>query len=516
MRVPLIPLLALAVLIAQLEIGLRIRAAYEDFRLDRSMSRLEHRKPPPPGQKATLAEMIQLSPEPRIIYELIPNLDVHFVRPVHTNDAGFRSPPVTVEKPPRTMRLVGLGDSIMFGFGVGDDDPFMAALARRLGEREPAWRWESINTAVPGYNTVMEVETLEKKGLAYDPDIVVINFVGGDDALPNFIRRRAEPLSFGRSFLRDFVHDWRAGRLDRDDFALADAPRANLGFVADPALVPPEYRAMVGWDAYRGAMDRLRDLSEMHGFRVVVVGHPAVYPEVKDLSRSLGFPVVDSMRFMRRFMRANGIESDRDPRLIIAPRDSHPTALLHGIIADAIVDGLAESGTLPDTLAVRDPALSELERRRITFWARLRAELTRWRPGFVRYGLTAEPVVRAAANGGVADLELAIDPGAMQLRVDLRFAHRRRARTVARDAESCEAVRRAIQDGVGAQLTVRPLEGDRMSLVGVARPFDLGAEAAWPGAFAWTSRAVAQLSEAVPRLEKCSVDARPEVGESPP
>ncbi len=516
MRAPLIALAAVAALIGQLEVGLRIRAAYEDLRLDRSMSRLEQRKPPPPGQKVTLAEMIQLSPDPRIIYELIPNLAVHFVRPVHTNGAGFRSPAVTVEKPPRTMRLLGLGDSIMFGYGVGDDDPFMAALARKLGEREPAWRWESINTAVPGYNTVMEVETLEKKGLAYAPDIVVINFVGGDDALPNFIRKRAEPLAFGRSFLRDFVHDWRAGRLDRDDFALADAPRANLGFVADPALVPPEYRAMVGWDAYRGAMERLRDLSEAHGFRVVVVGHPAVYPEVKNLSRSLGFPVVESMRFMRRFMRVNGIESDRDPRLIIAPRDSHPTALLHGIIADAIVDGLAESGTLGDTLAVRDPALADLERRRITFWSRLRSELMRRRPGFVRYGLTAEPVLRAAANGGVADLELAIDRGATQLRVGLRFAHQRRALTIARDAESCEAVRSALQDGIGAQLTVRPLDGDRVSLIGVARPFDLGDEAAWPDALDWTNRAALQLTEAVPRLERCSVGAKPDAAEIAP
>lgn len=498
---------ALAVLAwaAQIEVGLRIRAAYEDLRLDRSLSRLEQRKPPPAGQKVTLAEMIQLSPDPRIIYELIPNLDVHFVRPVHTNSAGFRSPEAAVQKPARTIRLVGLGDSIMFGFGVGDDDPFMAALARDLQALEPSWDWESINTAVPGYNTVMEVETLEKKALAYDPDIVIVNFVGGDDALPNFIRKRSRPLAFGRSFLADFVRDWRTGRLARDDFALADAPRAEVGFVADPDQVPPEYRDMVGWDAYQRAMERLRDLSEVHGFRVVVVGHPAVYTQVKELSRSLGFPVVDSMRFMRRYMRANGIESDRDPRLIVAPRDSHPTALLHGIIAEAVVDGLGTNGVLADTLAVRNPALSEIERRRIAFWNRLRWDLTRARPGFVRFGLSGDPVLRASANGGVADLELAIDRNGAQLRVGLRLEHYRRAGAGGGTAEPCDAVRNSLERGLGATLAVRSVDSDRASLLSVSRPFSLGDDAQWAEGLAWMSSAAMQLTQAVPRLEKCAL-----------
>jgi hypothetical protein len=501
--------IALAGLVAHLEVGLRIRAAYEDFRLDRSMGRLEQRKPPPPGQKVTLAEMIQLSPNPRIIYELIPNLAVQLVRPVHTNGAGFRSPDVSIQKPPESIRLVGLGDSIMFGLGVGDGDPFMAALARKLGERQPRWLWESINTAVPGYNTVMEVETLASKGLAYAPDIVMINFVGGDDALPNFIRKRSQPLAFGRCFLHDFAHAWRTGRLDRDDFALADAPRADVGFVADPEKVPPEYRDMVGWKAYVGAMERLRDLSEANGFRVVVVGHPAVYTQVKELGRSLGFPVVESMRFMRRYMRANGIESDRDPRLIIAPRDSHPTALLHGIIADAIVDGLEGSGILADTLAARDPSLSALERRRLAFWSQLRASLTRIRPGLVRFGLAGDPLILASANGGLANLELAIDRSGAQLRVGLLLSHEQRARAVAPATESCQAVRDSIEADVGARIAVRSLEEQRANMVNVTRPFDLGDEARWPAAVEWMSRAAVQLTLATPRMEKCAVGPPP-------
>ncbi len=490
--------------VVQAEIGLRLRAWYDDLRLDRSVHRLEARQPPPAGKKVALTEMIQLSPNPRIIYELIPNLDVSYVRPVHTNGAGFRSAEIPVQKPPRSVRIVGLGDSIMFGFGVGDDETFMSVLPARLAAQHPELDWQTINTAVPGYNTVMEVETLEKKCLAYDPDIVIVNFVGGDDDLPNFIRRRSDPLALDQSFLGEFLRSLRSGKPVRDDFALADAPRGEVGFEGDPEKVPPEYRDMVGWPAYERAMIRLRDLSDAHGFRVAVLGHPAVYDEVRGLARRLGFPVVESMRLMHRYMREHGISDERDLRLILAPHDSHPTALLHGVIADALVEGLDRSGILAETLTIHDPSRRGIERLRIEFWTRMRAAFARARPGFVRLSVGTDPAIRAKADEGRLNLELTVDRQLHEARLRL-LSPVTTADPSDGAAETCESIRQRLERDTGAAAEVRPAGTDPgRGIVSLTRPFDIIDRGSWDATQEWMANATLAVASVAPQAARCT------------
>ncbi|MBI3319368.1 MAG: hypothetical protein HYZ89_02105 [Candidatus Omnitrophica bacterium] len=61
-----------------------------------------------------------------IIYELKPNLDTcAFGGHVQTNTEGFRALREYQQKKPRgTFRLLGLGDSLMFGQGVNDEDVY--------------------------------------------------------------------------------------------------------------------------------------------------------------------------------------------------------------------------------------------------------------------------------------------------------------------------------------------------------------------------------------------------------
>jgi hypothetical protein len=100
---------------------------------------------------------------------------------------------------------------------------YLAVLEERLAKEVPNERWEVLNMAVPGYNTAMEVETLKARGLAYEPDVVVVGFCWNDIDLPNFVRAPAEYLSLHRLFLRDFVR----GRLARAE--LVEAPRGADG-----------------------------------------------------------------------------------------------------------------------------------------------------------------------------------------------------------------------------------------------------------------------------------------------
>ena len=155
--------------------------------------------------ESILRDIIQLSSDRNIIYELKPNLEMLYCGArLKTNNVGWRDVDYSLQKKAGTIRIIGLGDSIMFGQGVPNGDDFTVQLETQLNHAFGAKRWEIINTAVPGYNTAMQVATLKAKGLKYRPDIVLIMFIGNDIELPNFIGIKENYLSLQKSFLVDF------------------------------------------------------------------------------------------------------------------------------------------------------------------------------------------------------------------------------------------------------------------------------------------------------------------------
>ena len=161
------------------------------------------------GGQASLGDLIQLSDNDLIAYELRPNLEgVSFKGcPVTTNSQGFRSSELDGVARPGEVTIVGIGDSVLFGHGVGDGECYLDQLQALLSERRPERSWRIVNTGVPGYNTVMEVETLTAKGLAFEPDLVLLGVVGNDHEPPSYVRDAQDPWSLSRSFLAELVRE---------------------------------------------------------------------------------------------------------------------------------------------------------------------------------------------------------------------------------------------------------------------------------------------------------------------
>jgi lysophospholipase L1-like esterase len=308
----------------------------------------------PPGGRARLGNIVRLSPDPRIVYELVPGLDVTFLgAPLRTNPDGFRGPLVPPARTRPAVRVVGLGDSVMFGWGVSEEETYLARLVSRLETASPGVAWEVVNTAVPGYNTVMEVETLEAKGLRFDPDLVILNFVGNDLGLPNFIEERPDVLSFRQSFLREFVRARLGGAPEPGPRLVGVSPEERrFGGEADLARVPPRYRGLVGPRSWRAAMERLRDLARGHGFEVLVLAHPGIFGYARDTARELGFVLVETEAAVRAWAGAHGITDIQRPPLTLTAEDPHPSAIGHEIIATVLADHVRSSG-LADRLAAR-------------------------------------------------------------------------------------------------------------------------------------------------------------------
>lgn len=100
-------------------------------------------------------------------------------RPMHVNGAGLRdAEEIPARKPPGELRVLVLGDSFTFGNGVGDSDTYAEVLEARLRERGLAAR--VLNAGVQGYDVHQEADWLRERGLALEPDAIVVGLYEND------------------------------------------------------------------------------------------------------------------------------------------------------------------------------------------------------------------------------------------------------------------------------------------------------------------------------------------------
>jgi lysophospholipase L1-like esterase len=318
----------------------------------------------------SLGDIVQPSPYEGIVYELKPNLRGVFEgQPLATNSRGQRDRDYDPAKPAGTVRIVALGDSSLFGWGVKGEETATEVLEEMLGSAPGLPPTEVINFATPGYNTAIEADVFIEKALQYDPDVVLINFNTNDYDVPAFMK--VPPRDYAtlrRSFLFDLLYSeyeaWTAvprRELPVFDFAtrtltLEEADRLDQ----DPGL-PEEYRHMVGARGFERAMDRIVTTAKNHGIEVIVFDarpfaglHPTYVPNafrdsqrdlLERLSKEKGFHWLNTYRYFVDHLNAN--PEARFPRVFaVSDSDSHPSVLAHRLSAQAVYDYLIEKRLL--------------------------------------------------------------------------------------------------------------------------------------------------------------------------
>jgi hypothetical protein len=280
-----------------------LRRIYERHSVERFVAHLDQGAAPDDGTNPYVLErIIQLSPDPRIIYELRPNLrDVRFgLVDVDTNGAGMRARrEYAPGRPPSTVRIVGIGDSGMFGWNVPEGREYLADLERLLARRGNGTTYEVLNLAVPGYNTEQEVELFRTKGLAYEPQIVVVGWCVNDMGPPTLVFGDARFDEWDRSYLYTFVFD-RQGFVDMTMPRVRQWPQIALehGFWApptgpvDPRILHPVVAAGMGIEGVRHAFADLQALATAHHFHVLVFG--PLGADVVRLARDAGLDYYDT------------------------------------------------------------------------------------------------------------------------------------------------------------------------------------------------------------------------------
>lgn len=88
------------------------------------------------------------------------------------NAEGYRGPLLSVERPPKTLRLVALGGAGALGVGVAADETFAALTARLVSSR--AIPCESMNLGVENFSLRQSLERYRDLARPYRPHIVVV------------------------------------------------------------------------------------------------------------------------------------------------------------------------------------------------------------------------------------------------------------------------------------------------------------------------------------------------------
>ena len=249
--------------------------------------------------------------------------------PVQINSEGFRDDDYSVERNQK-YRIIFLGDSLTFGWGVRKEDSFEDRLEKTLNDRHPT---EIINFGTGNYNTEQEVNLFIEKGLKYRPDkAVLFYFINDAEPLP----KKSHWGFLGRSYFLTFY--W--SRIQ----ALLNQFFPSRNFVSYyRALYAPD---QPGWLRAKEALSTLKTVCDSNRIALQVV-------LLSELHRLQDYPFQKEHELVKSFLSERRIPhldlaplfaGETEPRrLWVARDDAHPNAVAHQLIARFTFDFLSQS-----------------------------------------------------------------------------------------------------------------------------------------------------------------------------
>lgn len=222
-------------------------------------------------------------PNPALYWRLKPNQNCFTKidhKPVHINAHGTRGPDFADAKPPGTLRILSLGDSRTFGWGLTDEETYSRRLERALQAHAGSSRKiEVINAGVNAWSFPQMLVYFREFGLKWQPDAVILadanlwtqfseknssEFVKkfmGRVRLKNFLRRFAAYHFFIEVQLQDFYQRHRSKFIPVD-------PQQDTMFKEQQQNDPDAL--------FRGAIQGLCELAQRHGVKPVLLFQPVL------------------------------------------------------------------------------------------------------------------------------------------------------------------------------------------------------------------------------------------------
>jgi lysophospholipase L1-like esterase len=266
-------------------------------------------------------------PDPNLSFVHEPNTHAFLMgQDVSINSLGLRDRELSPTKSPGVYRVLVLGDSTTFGWGVSLDNTASKILERELNAQHiPGYeRFEVINAGVGNYDTVQEVTYYKTRGRELNPDMVILVYFIND---PELVPRQKSIWLIDRSYLVAFL----TNRLD----GVLRKTGARPGWKEYYASLYNDNQP--GFQACKAALLDLAETTRENNTKLIVAllpelheinnGYPftAQHQKIKDVVAPTGVPVLDLIDGLK----GHGPEET----LWVTPLDDHPSGKANTLIA---------------------------------------------------------------------------------------------------------------------------------------------------------------------------------------
>lgn len=256
-------------------------------------------------------------PDPKLYWKLRPNQDCYTKidhKPVHINSHGTRGPDFQTVKPANTIRILSLGDSKTYGWGLSEPESYSGLLENMLQQHVGAGKKvEVINAGVNAWSYAQMHSYFRAFGLTYKPDVVILADANlwtqfSDQNSPEFVNafmRRVRLKNFLRRFATyDFIVEYKLKEVyerHRTRFIPMD-PKHDMFFKEQQAKDPDAF--------FREHIEGLCTLALSNGVKPVLLHMPTIGQlQTPDSDRDikakmlvtqrLGVPLVDMTAEMK-------------------------------------------------------------------------------------------------------------------------------------------------------------------------------------------------------------------------
>jgi lysophospholipase L1-like esterase len=261
------------------------------------------------------------------------------------NAQGLRGGEIPAEKAPGEIRVLVLGDSFVFGGGLGDDDTLPAQAQRLCALPETSVRF--MNAGGNGHNTRQSADYVERRSRPLAPDVFVMGWNWNDliDINDEITGDLQLPSDWWRSFA--IYKFWKhhqtphwLGMKPKDVMAYRDR-------VVGAAVGPDSQMRL---ELAQRALNRIDAHAKKTGGRLFVLVMPELtwkesdtFPGMKRLAASLeraGIPWRDCQpNYYQAVVRGEHVTQNLDP--------VHPSAEGQELMAKVLLEGLWSLGWIP-------------------------------------------------------------------------------------------------------------------------------------------------------------------------
>lgn len=268
-------------------------------------------------------------PDSKLYWKLKPNQNCFTKidhKPVHITSHGTRGAEFNLQKPANTIRILSLGDSKTFGWGLTEAESYSGLLQTLLEERiGKSKNIEVINAGVNAWSYPQMTIYFHEIGISFDPDFVVLadanlwtQFSEKSDPafvkkfmsrvrLKNFLRRFATYHYIVEVQLQDFYQRHRTKFIPVD-------PKQDALFKEQQQKDPDAF--------FKNAIEELCQTAMQHNVRPVVIHIPFLYDleagyesnvlkAKRDICKKLNIPFIDFTADLKP--RGKALYLDADP-----------------------------------------------------------------------------------------------------------------------------------------------------------------------------------------------------------